>query len=123
MRTRILLLLALLSAPAWAAQSVVVSWDAPTQFSDNKAITAGTSITYTLYLVGATGWTAIDKGITTLTITHAGALPSGQQCFAVTATANGFESARSTPSVCVVLGAAPVTVPPKPPGNVTIQVH
>lgn len=114
----ILFALALIVAAIPAnAGTATINWVAPTQYTNNQAIPAGTAITYRVY-GGRQGQpkTAIGSTVA-LTYTHATA-PNGETwCYAVTASVASVESAQTT-EVCK---AIPPLVP-NPPTIVTVEV-
>ncbi len=92
--------------------TATVFWSAPTSYTDGTAL--GTAVlTYTVYAAapGAT-WKVLSGGINTLTYTTA-ALPKGSQCYAITDSVAGLESA-ATPALC--LGVSTAANPPAAAG-------
>jgi hypothetical protein len=89
------------AAAATPTPSAALSWTAPTTNTDGTAITA--TLTYNIYQ-GLTGALAkVQSGVTTTAATITAGLTAGTtQCFAVTAVANGVESAQSN-SACAAI--------------------
>ncbi len=115
---RLVAILALWAMPAFAGPpAAVLTWGAPTTNTDSTPITA--PLTYNVYQ-GLTGsLVKVQSGLTSTAFTVTTGLTLGTtQCFAVTAVANGQESAPS-PSVC-----APVAFPtPGQPNQVVVVVR
>ena len=101
-----------------SAHPATVSWTAPTANTDGTAISA--TLTYNLYqgLQGAS-LAKVQTGISTTTATvSTGLTPGTTQCFAVTAVANGVESAQST-SACLAI----VFPTPGAPSQITVVIR
>jgi hypothetical protein len=91
-----------LAAPAMAqsavaAPSAVLTWTAPTTFTDGTPITG--TITYNVYQgTAANALTKVATGVTTLTDTISTGLVDGATYYwSVTAVVNGVESAQTAP--------------------------
>lgn len=105
--------------------SITVTWQAPTEYTDNSAIPAGTAITYSLLQAippDLQSLTPVASGISGTSYLVTG-LAAGTYCFAGTDTVGGATSALSA---LTAGSAACATVPgqtsvkiPMPPGNVT----
>jgi hypothetical protein len=94
------------AAAAVPTPSAAISWTAPTLNTDGTTITA--PLTYNIYQ-GLTGALAkVQSGLTinAATIT-AGLTPGTTQCFAVTAVANGAESAQSNTACTAISQPTP----------------
>ena len=88
-------LLALASAPVFAANQATIKFNAPTKYEDGSTIATGTTITYNLYqgLKGAAK-TKVGTVVSGSTVTTG--LQSGSDyCWQVTAVINGMESDKS----------------------------
>lgn len=99
-----------------SGQNLTLKWVAPTTYVTGAAIASGTAITYNVY--GAPqGQTLaqLQTGVTALTNTQSN-VPYGTQCYAVSATVAGVESAQTTPA-CVTLNP-----PATPPSGLTVTV-
>lgn len=91
--------------------TAVIGWTAPVAFTDGTPIVAGTVVTYTVYQ----GTTKIATNLTATTFTTQ-PLTAGQQCFAVSDTVAGQESAQ-TAQVCITVQQAA----PNPPTGLTVR--
>lgn len=100
--------LALVASQAWAAPEAVISFAAPTKYTDGSDIAAGTAVTYSLYQApkGSPLVKVATLSGTSATVTT-GLQAGSEVCFAVTAVINGQESAQSN-SACK---SFPVPVP------------
>jgi hypothetical protein len=111
----LLLLLALIAAPAFAT-NLTLTWVAPTTYADGTTpIPAGTAIAYNVYGAnqGSTLALLTTTPITGLTNVRSNVNP-GTICYAVTAIINAVESAQTSP-VCVTVPQAPGA-----PGGLTV---
>lgn len=90
------LLFLVASSPSWAANTAALAWTAPTQYEDGTPLAAGTVLTYGVYQ-GVQGQP--KSRVATATATSAtistGLANGTTYCWAVTAIANGVESAPS----------------------------
>lgn len=101
-----------------AAPTAVTSWTAPIANTDASPISG--AVTYNLYqaVQGAT-LAKVQSAVTSTTVTvTAGLTPGSTQCFAVTAIANGIESAQSN----VACAAIPFPTP-NSPSQITVVIH
>jgi hypothetical protein len=117
-RVWFLMVFAAALAVGQATHTATVTWIAPTTNTDGSPITA--TLTYNLYQ-GAQGAALALKtsAIAALSTTVTTGLTAGTtQCFAVTAVANGLESAQSN-SACA---AVPFPTPGIP-SQITVVVH
>lgn len=121
---RLFALLALLPliTVAQTAPTLTATWTAPTKNTDSSAITA--ALTYNLYAgTSCTALVKAQRAIATTSVTLTGStltglIPGATYCFAVTAVANGVESAQSN--------TATVAIPsptPNAPSQITIVLH
>lgn len=109
---RLLLLFGILvSAPALAVEPAVISFAAPTTFTDGSSIPAGTVFSFNIYQ-GARGEAKVKIATisTTGTTITTGLVPGTTYCFAATAVVNGVESAQAVdaPASCKL---TPLLVP------------
>ena len=101
MRAAILAIAAALIAPAAFAQaappSAILSWVAPTVYSDGTAIPSTVAVTYNVYQgTSATALTKVASNVTTVTDSITTGLADGVTYYwAVTAVANGLEGDQS----------------------------
>lgn len=101
------------TAPAIPPPTAVLTWTAPTTYSDGTAIPATVAITYNVYqsCTSATTLVKVASGVTTLTNTISTGLADGQTCFwSITAVAGGLESAQSNVGTKAFAAIAPGTV-------------
>lgn len=114
------LLLPLIALAQAATPTATVSWTAPTTNTDGSSITA--ALTYNLYAgTSCTSMSKLVSGITTVStvVTSPTTLAPGTTvCFAVTAVANGVESAQSNTATTVIPYSTPGA-----PGQITVVVH
>jgi hypothetical protein len=97
-----------------ASDTVTVSWPAPTQYSDNTAL-GSVPLTYTVYSAApGAPWKPAASALTVLSWTSP-PLPKGPQCYTVTASTSGLESAAAA-AACIGVG-----VPPNPPGAIGVK--
>lgn len=99
--------------------SLTASWNAVTT-ADGGAVTLTSPVTYNLYQGTSCSSLAIVQGglVTTSEIISSGLTPGVTYCFAVTAVANGIESAKSN----TVTVAVPFPTPDSPT-QITIVLH
>jgi hypothetical protein len=98
--------------PAFAANTATLTWTAPTTYSDGTTIPSGVVITYNVYQgTSATTLTQLISGVSALTYSSTGLNSGTTYFFAVTAVANGLESAKSNTGSKTFA----VTVPPGAP--------
>jgi hypothetical protein len=93
-------------AYAVSTTSAALSWTAPTTNTDGTAITA--TLTYNVYQGLSGALVKVQSNLTTAATTiTTGLTANTTQCFAVTAIANGVESAQSTPACAAIPFPAP----------------
>ena len=95
--------------------TATLNWVAPTTNTDGSAITG--AISYKVYGAAQGSTKALLATVSALTWQHTNAPNGTTQCYQVTATVNGAESARSVESCKLI----PVPVP-NPPTITTIEV-
>ena len=97
-----------------APLSSVLSWTAPTTFTNGSPITG--TITYNIYQGASGAEASVQTGVATTSVTITTGLSAGSTvCFQVTAVVGGVESSRTT-EVCETFPAQP-----NPPTNLTVK--
>lgn len=106
-------------------QTALLSWTAPTSYTDGSAIASGTVISYNLYqaseppgstCAGATFGQAMQSGLGGTTYTTLPYASAGVYCYELTSVVNNTESAPS--NIVTVTVTNPI---PNPPGAVTVN--
>lgn len=99
-------------AQAIPPPSAILTWTAPTTYSDGTAIPATVAITYNVYQgLTATTLVKVATGVTGLTNTITTGLSDGVTYFwSITAVAGGLESAQSNVGTKAFAAVAPGTV-------------
>jgi hypothetical protein len=99
-------------AIAQSPPQAILTWTAPTQYTDGTPIPSTVALSYNIYQgTSATSLTKVATGVTALTNTITTGLADGNTYFfAVTAVANGLEGAQSNVGSKTFAAVAPGTV-------------
>jgi hypothetical protein len=97
---------------AQTAPTAVLSWTAPTTYSDGTTIPSSVALTYNIYQgISATALVKVATGVTALTSSISTGLADGTTYYwSVTAVAGGLEGAQSNVGTKTFAAVAPGTV-------------